>query len=126
MPFTITQTTTFKYFSVDNAGNAEAVQTQQVQVQPNADPVIGSAGDIACDPTAPAYNNGLGVGPDCVASKTVGLLTGIDAVLPLGDDQYNCGGLAAFEPSYGPTRGVKRAITSPGAVDPDRNASARP
>jgi peptidoglycan/xylan/chitin deacetylase (PgdA/CDA1 family) len=118
-PFTITQPMTFKFFSVDNAGNTEAVQTQQVQVQPNADPVIGSAGDIACDPTAPAYNNGLGVPPDCVASKTVGLLTGIDAVLPLGDDQYECGGLSAFEQAYGPTWGVKRAITYPVPGDKD-------
>ena len=39
-PFTISQTTTFKFLSVDNSGNTEAVQTQQVQVQPNADPVI--------------------------------------------------------------------------------------
>ena len=37
-PFTINQPMTFKFFSVDNAGNTEAVQTQTVQVQPNADP----------------------------------------------------------------------------------------
>jgi len=118
-PFTINQATTFKFFSVDNSGNTEAVQTQQVQVQPNADPVIGSAGDIACDPTAPAYNNGQGVPPDCVASQTVGLLTGVDAVLPLGDDQYECGGLGAFEQSYGPTWGVKKPITYPVPGDKD-------
>jgi hypothetical protein len=118
-PFTINQATTFKFFSVDNSGNTEAVQTQQVQVQPNADPVIGSAGDVACDPTAPAYNNGLGVSPDCVASHTVGLLTGVDAVLPLGDDQYECGGLGAFEQSYGPTWGVKKSITYPVPGDKD-------
>ena len=118
-PFTISQTTTFKFFSVDNSGNTEAMQTQQVQVQPNPDPVIGAAGDIACDPTAPAYNNGLGVSPDCVASKTVGLLTGADAVLPLGDDQYECGGLSAFEQSYGPTWGVKKSITYPVPGDKD-------
>ncbi|HYT10987.1 MAG TPA: chitobiase/beta-hexosaminidase C-terminal domain-containing protein, partial [Mycobacteriales bacterium] len=118
-PFTINQATTFKFFSVDNSGNTEAAQTQQVQVQPNADPVIGSAGDIACDPTAPAYNNGQGVPPDCVASQTVGLLTGMDAVLPLGDDQYECGGLSAFEQSYGPTWGVKKSITYPVPGDKD-------
>jgi peptidoglycan/xylan/chitin deacetylase (PgdA/CDA1 family) len=119
-PFTINKPTTFKFFSVDNSGNTEAVQTTQVQVQPNADPIIGAAGDIACDPIAdPAYNNGLGTPPDCVASQTAPLLTGVDAVLPIGDDQYECGGLAAFEQSYGPTWGVKKSITYPVPGDKD-------
>ena len=88
-------------------------------MQPNADPVIGAAGDIACDPTAPAFNNGQGIDTDCVASKTVGLLTGVDAVLPLGDNQYNCGGPSAFQQSYGPTWGRKLAITHPVPGDKD-------
>jgi peptidoglycan/xylan/chitin deacetylase (PgdA/CDA1 family) len=122
-PFTINSNMTFKFFSVDNAGNTEAVQTQTVQVQPNPDPVIGSAGDIACDPTAAAFNNGLGYDGDCVAASTASLLTGIDAVLPLGDDQYNCGGLSAFEQSYGPTWGVKKSITYPVPGDKDYTTS---
>jgi len=117
--FTINQPTTFKFFSADNAGNAEAVQSQQVQVQPNPDPVIGSAGDIACDPSAAGFNNGQGTATDCRAVATAGLLTGVDAVLPLGDDQYNCGGLTAFKESYGPTWGVKKAITYPVPGDKD-------
>jgi peptidoglycan/xylan/chitin deacetylase (PgdA/CDA1 family) len=112
-PFTINQTATFKFFSVDNAGNSEAVQAQQVQVQPNADPVIGAAGDIACDPTAPAFNGGQGTDTDCTASRTVGLLTGTDAVLPLGDDQYDCGGTSAYQQSYDPTWGQKLDISHP-------------
>jgi peptidoglycan/xylan/chitin deacetylase (PgdA/CDA1 family) len=122
-PFTINQPMTFKFFSVDNAGNAEAVQTQTVQVQPNPDPIVGSAGDIACDPTAAGFNNGLGFGGDCVAASTASLLTGIDAVLPLGDDQYNCGGVSAFEQAYGPTWGVKRSITYPVPGDKDWTTS---
>jgi peptidoglycan/xylan/chitin deacetylase (PgdA/CDA1 family) len=122
-PFTINQPMTFKFFSVDNAGNVEPVETTIVQVQPNPDPIIGSAGDIACDPTAAAFNNGLGFGSDCVAHATAGLLTGIDAVLPLGDDQYNCGGVAAFEQAYGPTWGVKRSITYPVPGDKDWTTS---
>ncbi len=118
-PFTINQAVTFKFFSVDNAGNTEAVNTQTVQVQPNPDPVIGAAGDIACDPAAPAYNNGNGTATDCKAMSTVSLLTGIDAVLPIGDDQYNCGGLSAFEQSYGPSWGVKKSITYPVPGDKD-------
>ena len=117
-PFTINQATTFKFFSVDNSGNTEAVQTQQVQVQPNADPVVGAAGDIACDPTAPAFNGGQGtagdgIPGDCAASRTVGLMTGVDAVLPLGDNQYDCGGTSAFQQSYDPTWGQKLDITHP-------------
>jgi peptidoglycan/xylan/chitin deacetylase (PgdA/CDA1 family) len=122
-PFTISQPMTLKFFSVDNAGNTESVQTQTVQVQPNPDPIIGSAGDIACDPDSPAFNNGLGTDTDCRAAATAGLLTGVDAVLPLGDDQYDCGGLSAFEQSYGPTWGVKKAITYPVPGDEDWNTT---
>lgn len=122
-PFTINSNTTFKFFSVDNAGNTEPVETLTVQVQPNPDPVIGSAGDIACDPSAAGFNNGQGYGSDCVAASTEKLLTGIDAVLPLGDDQYNCGGLSAFEQAFGPTWGVKRAIMYPVPGDKDYTTS---
>jgi peptidoglycan/xylan/chitin deacetylase (PgdA/CDA1 family) len=118
-PFTISQPTTFKFFSVDNAGNVESVQSQQVLVAPNTDPVIGSAGDIACDPLSPAFNNGQGTDTDCRASHTVGLLNGVDAVLPLGDNQYECGGPAAYAESYGPTWGVKKSITHPVPGDKD-------
>ncbi|MGO4342616.1 chitobiase/beta-hexosaminidase C-terminal domain-containing protein [Pedococcus sp. 2YAF34] len=117
--FTLGQNTTFTFFSVDNAGNTEPVQSVQVQVQPNTDPVIGAAGDIACDPAAPAFNNGLGTDTDCRASHTVGLLDGVDAVLPLGDIQYECGAPSAFEQSYGPTWGTKKSITRPVPGDKD-------
>jgi peptidoglycan/xylan/chitin deacetylase (PgdA/CDA1 family) len=122
-PFTINQPMTLKFFSVDNAGNTEPVQTQQVQVQPNADPVVGAAGDIACDPASPAYNNGVGTDTDCRAAATASLLTGLDAVLPIGDDQYDCGGVSAFQQSYGPTWGVKKSITYPVPGDKDYETS---
>lgn len=122
-PFTVNQTATLKFFSVDTAGNVESVNTQTVQVQPNPDPIIGSAGDIACDPTAQGFNGGQGTATDCRAAYTVGLLTGVDAVLPLGDDQYSCGGLGAFKVSYGPTWGVKKAITYPVPGDKDWTTS---
>ena len=119
LPFTINQDTVFSFFSVDNAGNAEPVQTQTVQVQPNADPIIGAAGDIACDPTAPAFEFGQGTATDCRAAHTAPLLNGVDAVLPLGDNQYDCGGPAAFAQSYDPTWGVKKSITHPVPGDKD-------
>jgi peptidoglycan/xylan/chitin deacetylase (PgdA/CDA1 family) len=119
VPFTINHATTFKFFSVDNAGNVEAVRTQQVLSAPNADPVIGAAGDIACDPLSPAFNNGVGTDTDCRASTTANLLTGLDAVLPLGDDQYDCGGTSAWAQSYAPTWGVKKSISHPVPGDAD-------
>ena len=67
-----------------------------------ADPVIAAVGDIACDPANSGFNNGDGDPTDCRQKWTANLLqpTGavgpVDAVLPLGDEQYGCGGLTAF------------------------------
>jgi peptidoglycan/xylan/chitin deacetylase (PgdA/CDA1 family) len=122
-PFTINHTTTVKWFSVDNAGNVESVQTQTVTVQPNSDPVIGAAGDIACDPSAAGFNGGLGTATDCRAPYTAQLLTGMDAVFAMGDDQYTCGGLTAFQQSFGPTWGVKRSIMYPVPGNQDLDTS---
>ena len=108
---------------MDNAGNTEAVETTSVQVQPNADPVIGAAGDIACDPSASAFNNGQGTNGDCTAASTASLLTGLDAVFAMGDNQYACGGLSAFQQSFGPTWGTKRAIMYPVPGDQDLKTS---
>lgn len=118
-PFTVSQNTTFKFFSVDNSGNVEPVETQTVQVQPNANPVIGAAGDIACDPSAAGFNNGQGYDGDSVAAATAKLLTGVDAVFAMGDDQYTYGGLTAFQQSFGPAWGVKRSIMYPVPGDQD-------
>jgi peptidoglycan/xylan/chitin deacetylase (PgdA/CDA1 family) len=112
-PLVVQTTTTLKFFSVDNAGNSEAVQTATIQVGSNADPVIAAAGDIACDPTTPAFNGGNGTNTDCRAKGTSNLLVGADAVLPIGDDQYNCGGYNAFMQSYDPTWGRYKSITYP-------------
>jgi len=66
-----------------------------------ADPVIAAAGDIACDPSD-AY------GPStCHQMETSDLLVGtaLDAVLPLGDIQYDSSSLAnilaVYHPSWG-------------------------
>ncbi|MBF4768732.1 chitobiase/beta-hexosaminidase C-terminal domain-containing protein [Nocardioides agariphilus] len=117
--FTVTSDTTLKFFSVDNMGNAEAVKTVSVLASPRSEPMVAAAGDIACDPTAPAFNFGLGTDQDCRASHTARLLQGADAVLPLGDVQYNCAGPAAFAQSYDPTWGVYKSITRPVPGDED-------
>ncbi|HXJ63296.1 MAG TPA: chitobiase/beta-hexosaminidase C-terminal domain-containing protein, partial [Actinomycetota bacterium] len=112
-PFVVLQSSTVNFFSVDVAGNAEQVQSTQVQVGANPDPVVAVAGDIACDPTAPAFNGGNGTATDCRAMGTSNLLVGADNVLALGDEQYDCGGYQAFQQSYGPTWGRFNSITHP-------------
>jgi hypothetical protein len=78
-----------------------------------ADPVIAAAGDIACDPAQGAYNGGDGTAWDCREKYTAALLAGVDDVFALGDNQYVCGGLSAFNQSYDPTWGTQKAITYP-------------
>jgi hypothetical protein len=80
------------------------------------DPVIAAAGDIACDPSDGSFNVGLGTTNACHQSKTAALLSnisGLDAVLPLGDLQYENGALAKFGLSYGPSWGNSKSITHP-------------
>jgi fibronectin type III domain protein/calcineurin-like phosphoesterase family protein len=79
------------------------------------DPVIAAAGDIACDPTNPNFNGGAGTSANCRQLYTSNLLTnaGLAAVLPLGDTQYECGGLPAFQQSYDQSWGRLKSITRP-------------
>lgn len=80
-------------------------------------PVIAAAGDIACDPANPAFNGGAGTESACRQMATGNQLEGrgFAAVLPLGDIQYECGGLAAFAQSYDPAWGAPdvTAVTRP-------------
>jgi calcineurin-like phosphoesterase family protein len=80
-----------------------------------ADPVVAAAGDIACDPADPSYNGGAGTATACRMAATSDLLAGggLDAVLLLGDNQYESGTLAAYQASFGPTWGRFKAITRP-------------
>jgi hypothetical protein len=80
------------------------------------DPVIGAAGDIACDPAAvPATEDGGPAGAACQQLATSDLLLRdhLAAVLPLGDNQYEDGTLAKYQASYGPSWGRLKAITHP-------------
>ena len=101
-------------------------------------PVIAAAGDIACDPANPAFNNGKGTRSECRQRYTGNMLErgGFRAVLPLGDIQYECGGAAAFNQSYDPAWGAPavKNVTRPvpgnheyqssGGTDCGKNASA--
>ncbi len=85
----------------------------EVAARMTGDPVIAAAGDISCDPQSPAYHDGLGTPTDCRQKYTANLLDGASAVLPLGDLQYACGGLAAYQQAYDPTWGRFKAISHP-------------
>jgi hypothetical protein len=79
------------------------------------DPVVAAAGDIACDPLDAKYNNGDGTPTYCRQKDVSNLLVGANlaAVLALGDVQYYCGSLAAFNAVYDPTWGRVKSITHP-------------
>lgn len=80
------------------------------------DPIIVAAGDIACDPQAPASAKGDDdSGPGCAQRATAALIAAQhpDAVLTIGDEQYPSGAYASFERGYAPTWGRFREITHP-------------
>ena len=83
---------------------------------PSGDPVLMAAGDIACDPLNSAYRGGAGTSNAC-QMNAVGQLVladpSVTAVAALGDIQYECGGLAAFNASYDQTWGRFKAMTYP-------------
>jgi acid phosphatase type 7 len=80
-----------------------------------ADPVIMAAGDIACDPADPGYNGGAGSADRCHQQATSDLLlsTPLDAVLPLGDIQYDSATTARINAVYAPTWGRVKSISRP-------------
>jgi acid phosphatase type 7 len=80
-----------------------------------ADPVIMAAGDIACDPDDPDYNGGVGTVGHCRQGATSDLLvaTPLDAVLPLGDIQYDSASLANINAVYAPSWGRVKSISRP-------------
>ena len=83
--------------------------------------VVAAAGDIACAPEDPRYNGGRGIANACRMADTADLLAvlaagdGLDAVLLLGDNQYEDGALHRYQASYGPTWGRFRDLTRPAA-----------
>jgi hypothetical protein len=78
-----------------------------------AEPVIAAAGDIACAPPATRTSS------SCHQGDTANLLTAgnYDAVLPLGDLQYECGKSSAFQSVYQPSWGRVKAKSRPATGD---------
>jgi hypothetical protein len=84
-------------------------QKAVAQSESVSEPVIAAAGDIACAPPATRTST------KCHQRDTASLLAAgsYDAVLPVGDTQYDCGGLSAFYQVYDKTWGPFNAISHP-------------
>jgi hypothetical protein len=67
-----------------------------------ADPVIATAGDVACSASSSNFNGGNGTSDKCRQKYTSNLLVnaGLAAVLPLGDTQYESASLSGLRNSY--------------------------
>src|SRR5579859_3933577 len=76
---------------------------------------VMAVGDIACDPANPDFHGGQGDARFCQEKATSDLVAAAhpDAVLALGDNQYENATLAAFNQSYDPTWGRFKDMTFP-------------
>jgi hypothetical protein len=77
----------------------------------DVDPVVAAAGDIACAPP------GTRTSTKCHQAATANLLAGATAVLPIGDEQYECGQLDAFQDVYDKSWGQYNSAAKPAVGD---------
>lgn len=101
---------------VGSASSAAARHVHAAAAATAADPLIAAAGDIACDPSDGKFHGGRGTSSACRATATGDLVLAdpsIDAVLTLGDNQYQCGGYQAYLQSFDPAWGRFRAMIHP-------------
>jgi calcineurin-like phosphoesterase family protein len=82
---------------------------------PHMPVTVMAAGDVACDPASPHFNGGVGDAAFCQMKATSDLVMNgsPNAVLAIGDLQYENGTLDGFEQSYDPTWGRFKAMTYP-------------
>jgi acid phosphatase type 7 len=81
----------------------------------SGDPVIATAGDIACDPSDGRWNGGAGISGACreLATSNILFSSNLAAVLPLGDDQYEDATWWKFMQSYDASWGRLFSLTKP-------------
>lgn len=93
---------------------AEAATPSHAKAQVS-DPLIAAAGDIACDPSSSNFRNGNGTSSSCKQKATSDLIRSepIDAVLAVGDTQYQCGSAQQFQQSFDPSWGRFKAMIHP-------------
>ncbi len=98
-----------------SATSGAAVVSPPPIVTIDGDALIAVGGDIACDPASVYFNAGLGQDGQCGHQATSDLVLAgdYDAVLTVGDNQYQDGTLEAFQESYDPTWGRFKDITRP-------------
>jgi hypothetical protein len=92
----------------NSGGSASAASAPTAVVTPGtADPVVMAAGDVACGSQS-------GTTP-CQQGATAGVISAAspDAVLALGDLQYECGALSDFRSYYDTTWGAFKSKTYP-------------
>ncbi len=105
---------TYRVRARDAAGNRSKV-SKAVTASTAASAVVAAAGDIACDPSDPNYHGGSGTSTACRQKYTSDIIVNgdYDAVLALGDLQYDSGSLSDFNSVYDPTWGRFKSITYP-------------
>jgi acid phosphatase type 7 len=111
-------TTTSGTTTTTSSSTTTTSTTTTTTPPPPADPVVAAAGDIACAPPATRTSS------TCHQQDTANLLAagGYDAVLPLGDQQYECGELSALQTVYDPTWGRFKSISHPATGDNEYTA----
>src|SRR4051812_47474742 len=79
------------------------------------DRTVAAVGDMACAPYDPAYNGGNGTATNCRQRSVSDLLVSPvpDALLDLGDNQYDSGELAGYRAVYDPTFGRANDVVYP-------------
>jgi acid phosphatase type 7 len=93
--------------ALDTAKRTSARSAPATVTTPSSSaPVIGAAGDIACSSLTPTSTT-------CHQQATADLLPGVDAVLPLGDLQYNDATLQEFQAYYDRSWGKYLSISHP-------------
>ena len=102
-------------FTATNPAHASTSVITPVTVAYPDTVTVAAAGDIACDPADKYFNGGAGTAAFCRMKDTSDLLLALDpdAVLTLGDNQYDEGTLDKFMQSYDPTWGRLKNITYP-------------
>jgi hypothetical protein len=95
--------------------SSAARSSTPVRAQTGPTFTVTAAGDIACDPKSSHFNGGQGDKQQCheVATSNLVLATHPDAVLALGDNQYEQATLADHLASYDPSWGRIKALTHP-------------
>ena len=116
----LSSSTTYSYAvdAFDGAGNrsARSAAASGTTGSPGSgDPVVGTAGDIACDPGDGRFNGGAGISGACRELATSNILFNSDlaAVLPLGDNQYEDATWWKFMQSYDMSWGRLFRLTHP-------------